>query len=134
MQNYINNLLVEDKTPGSLVGDIHGSRGAGAGLLNEMNRDGVTAGGTPDNNIDEKREEINEAAKRRSQLMQNNSQEINDRYSHANRTTGKTAEERSDDPLVYGVSKALVQNYDDGIDAVKGIFSSDEKKPEEEDK
>ncbi len=132
VQNYINNLLVKDKTPGSLVGDIHGSRGADAGLLNEMNRDGVTAGGTPDNNIDEKREEMNEAAKRRSQLMQNNSQEINDRYSHANRTTGKTAEERSDDPLLYGVAKASANNAWDGIEAVKGMFSSDEKKPEED--
>ncbi|MCP4535612.1 MAG: conjugal transfer protein TraG, partial [Chloroflexi bacterium] len=127
VQNYINNLPVEDKTPGSLMGDIHGSRGADAGLLNEMNRDGVAAGGTPDNNIDEKREEMNEAAKRRSQLMQNNSQEINDRYSHANRTTGETVEDRSDDGVIDG----LGQNISDGYEAVKGLFDSDDKKPEE---
>ena len=69
--------------------------------------------------------------KKRSQLMQNNSQEILDRYKQSSQTTGETVEERSDDPVLEGVRKAGVQNINDGVDAVKELFSSDDEKPEE---
>ncbi len=130
VDRYLDKMPIGDKTPGSLMGDIYGSRGAEGNLRHDINREELTmANSQPGNRINEARSQVTGGSKNLGSQMTNGSAKVGGEVRSSRATTGKTVKERSDDSLIEGVGSALYHNPGDAIDEVKKWFGPGDKKP-----
>jgi hypothetical protein len=121
---------VGDKTPGSLMGDIYGSRGAEGNLRHDLNREELTmASSQPGNRIDGTRNQVKGGGNSLGNQMTNGSAKVGNELSDMRDTTGKETAIRSDQSLPEGVVRSGIETPGEAIDEVKKWFGPGDKKP-----
>ncbi len=130
IDRYLDKMPVGDKTPGSLMGDIYGSRGAEGNLRHDINREDITtASSQPDNQINEIRTQVTGGGKSLGNQMTNGSAKVGNEVQSSRTTTGKETAQKSNQSLPEGAVTAVAGNPGDAIDEVKKWFGTDDKKP-----